>query len=182
MMKMIKQYRYTDKELKELLKSIVIIIDTAEEVYEHISSWFDSKKIPYVRQKLNFADYSFYLPANPELGVMRDLYFTDEVSIERKAHLEELSSNFVGTERIRIENEFRRHQGRMTLLIEGAEYQDIINHNYKTEYKPASFLGTLHSFSDRYDVPFVFMKDNKYSAQYIYYTMYYFLRNYLLNR
>lgn len=179
---MIKQYRYTDKELNTLLKSMVIIIDSDEQVYEHISSWLDSKKIKHVRQNLNFADYSFYLPANPELGIMRDLYFTDEVSIERKAHLEELSGNFVGTERIRIENEFRRHKGRMILLIEGAEYTDIINHNYKTKYKPASFLGTLHSFSSRYDVPFTFMKDNRYSGQYIYFTFYYFLRNYLLNR
>lgn len=179
---MISQYRYTDKELRELLKSIVIIIDTGEQIYEHISSWFDSKKIKHVRQKLDFGDYSFYLPANPELGILRDLYFTDEVSIERKAHLEELSSNFVGTERIRIENEFRRHKGNMTLLIEGAEYQDIINHNYKTEYAPASFLGTLHSFSDRYGVPFTFMKDKRYTGQYIYFTFYYFLRNYLLNR
>lgn len=179
---MIDFYRYTDTEVKKLLKSMVVIVDTNEQVYEHISDWYDNKKIPYVRQNMNFGDYSFYLPANPELGILRDLYFTDKITIERKRNLEELSGNCVGAERIRIENEFRRHKGKMILLIENAEYVDIINHNYKTEYKPVSFLATLHSFSERYDIPFTFMKDNKCSGQFIYYTFYYWLRNYLLNR
>lgn len=178
---MIDFYRFTDKEVRTLLKSIVIITDTREQENSHILRWFDEKKILYSTQKMEYGDYSFYLPANPELGIVRDLYFTDKVSIERKASLEELSGNFTN-DRTRIESEFIRHKGNMTLLIEDAEYTDIINHNYKTEYKPVSFLATLHSFSERYDIPFAFMKDNKCSAQFIYFTFYYWLRNYLLNR
>ena len=177
---MIEYYRFTDKEIKTLLKSMVIIIDTNEQVYEHISQWFDKKKIPYIRRKINCGDYSFYLPANSELGINRDLYFTDDISIERKANLVELSGNF--SERTRIENEFMRHKGKMTLLIENAGYSDIVEHNYETEYRPNSYLGTLHSFSARYDIPFIFMENNKYSGKFIYETFYYWLRNYLLNR
>ncbi len=178
---MVDFYRYTDKELKTLLKSMVIIIDSNEQVFEHISDWFTNKKIPFVIKNMDFADYSFYLPANPELGIVRDLYFTDKITIERKASLEELSGNFTN-DRLRIESEFIRHKGKMLLLIENAEYTDIIKHNYRTEYKPESFLATLHSFSERYDIPFTFMKGKKCSGQFIYYTFYYFLRNFLLHK
>lgn len=178
---MIEYYRFTDKELKTLLKSMVILIDTRENVNEHITKWLNSKKIPYKVKKIDAGDYSFYLPANPELGIIRDLYFTDKISVERKANLVELSGNFTN-DRTRIETEFIRHKGKMILLIENASYEDIIKHNYKTEYEPASFLATLHSFSERYNIPFTFIKDNKYSGQFIYYTFYYWLRNYLLNR
>jgi hypothetical protein len=178
---MIDFYRYSDKELKTILKSMVMIIDSNEQVFEHISDWFTAKKIPFVIQNMDFADYSFYLPANPELGIVRDLYFTDKITIERKKHLTELSGNFA-QERTRIENEFIRHRGKMILMIEGADYTDIIKHNYQTEYKPESFLATLHSFCDRYDVPFYFMKDKTFSGQFIYYTFYYWLRNYLLHK
>lgn len=178
---MISFYKYTDKEIRTLLKSIIIVVDSREQKNSHILEWLDQKKIPYVTQKMEFGDYSFYIPANPEMGIARDLYFTDEITIERKASLEEVSGNFTN-DRLRIESEFIRHKGKMTMLIEGAEYVDIVSHNYKTEYKPISFLATLHSFSERYDIPFTFMKDNKCSGQFIYFTFYYYLRNYLLNR
>ena len=147
---------------------------------EHLIEFFNKKDIPYVSKKIEYGDYSFYLPANPELGIIRDLYFSDKIAIERKASLEELSGNFTN-DRLRIESEFIRHKGKMILLIENADYSDILKHNYKTEYTPASFLATLHSFSERYDIPFTFMKDNRYSGQFIYFTFYYWLRNFLLH-
>lgn len=178
---MVDFYRYADKELQSLLKSINIIIDTREQDNNHIVKWLTEKKIPYRTQKIESGDYSFFLPAAPELGIVRDLYFTDKISVERKGGLVELSGNFTN-DRLRIESEFIRKKGKMLLLIEDAEYTDILKHNYRTEYKPESFLATLHSFSERYDIPFTFMKDKKYSGQFIYYTFYYFLRNFLLHK
>ncbi len=178
---MLEMFKYTDKEITKLLKSMTIIIDSNEQVFDHISTWFDKKKIPYVIENLDFCDYSFYLPTNPELGIIRNLYFDKIISIERKRNLEEISTNF-GKKRIQFENEFIRATGKIYLLIENASYEDIINKNYKTELTPQSFIGSLHSFADRYNFSINFMKDNKYSAQYIYYTMYYFLRNYLMNK
>lgn len=178
---MIKHYRYTDKEIKTLLKSMTIIIDSDEKVFDHISDWFDKKKIPYVKKNLDFCDYSFYLPANPELGIQRDMYFDKSISIERKRDLDELSTNF-GDKRTQFENEFIRATGKIYLLIENAVYQDIINKNYTTKLTPQSFIGSLHAFADRYNFSINFIKDNKYSAQFIYYTFYHHLRNYLLNR
>jgi len=178
---MINFYRYTDKELQILLKSIVVIVDSRENENSHIIKWFDEKKIQYITQKIESGDYSFYLPAAPELGIVRDLYFTDKISVERKANLVELSGNYTN-DRLRIESEFIRHKGKMILLVEDADYADIIRHNYRTEYKPESFLATLHSFSERYDIPFTFIKDKKCSGQFIFYTFYYWLRNFLLHK
>jgi len=178
---MLEMFKYTDKEIITLLKSMVIIIDSNEQVFDHISTWFDKKKIPYVIENLDFCDYSFYLPANPELGIGRNLYFNKKIAIERKRNLDEISTNF-GKKRTQFENEFTRATGKIYLLIENASYEDIINKNYNTELTPQSFIASLHSFSDRYNFSFTFMKDNKYSAQFIYYTFYYYLRNYLLGR
>ena len=178
---MIDMYKYTDKEVKTLLKSMTIIIDSDEKVFDHISDWFDKKKIPYVIQNLDFCDYSFYLPANPEMGIMRDIYFDKKISIERKRNLEEISTNF-GDKRTQFENEFIRSTGNVFLLIENAAYEDIINKNYTTKLTPQSFIGSLHAFADRYNFSINFIKDNKYSAQFIYYTFYYHLRNYLMNK
>ncbi len=179
---MIDLYKYTDKEIKELLKSMVVLIDSRENVNQHITKWFDEKRIPYRVEKIETADYSFILPKNVELGIMRDLYFTDKILIERKANLEEISGNLC-QDRTRFENEFiRSGDTKLHLLIENASYEDIIAHKYKTEYNPVSFLASLHSFSDRYNFSINFIKDNKYSAQFIYYTFYYHLRNYLMNK
>lgn len=174
-------YRYTDKELKELLKSMVVLVDTREQSWAHIQEFFDAKKIPYEVTKLDFCDYSFKLPANADYGIDRDIYFCNLLSIERKGSLEELSGNLTN-DRSRIENEFIRAKGRTHLLIENGTYEDIINHRYKTEYQPVSFLASLHSFSERYGFFVQFMPNNACSGQFIYYTFYYFLRNWLLNR
>ncbi len=130
---MIRQYRFTDKELKELLKSITIIVDTREQANQHIIKYFEDRKIPYIVRKLDFGDYSCFLPSNPELGIMRDTYF--DCVIERKAHLEELSSNLT-TDRTRLENEFiRGKDSRFILMIEkkeNKEAMDLVNNLVKT--------------------------------------------------
>lgn len=130
---MIDFYKYTDTEVKKLLKSMVVIIDTNEQVYDHISSWFDKKKIPYIRQNMNFGDYGCYIPANTDLGIPRDLYF--DCVVERKAHLEEISGN-LSADRTRLENEFiRGKNSRFILMIEkkeNKEAMDLVNKLVKT--------------------------------------------------
>lgn len=171
---------YSDKEVKEILSSITVIIDSREQVNSHIKLWLKSKKISFAIQKLDFADYSFFVPKNIDLGIEENIYFTNELSVERKASLEELSGNF-SVDRERLAREFERHIGHMILMIEDSDYKDIINNNYKTKYPSQSYIGSLHSFSLRYDVPFIFVsKEN--SAHFIYYTFYYWLRNKLLKK
>lgn len=172
-------YRYTATEQKKLLKSLKVLIDTREQKNQHITSYLDKKKIGYKSKKLDFGDYSFMLPADEELGIMRDIYFNEELAVERKGTLTELSNNFTH-DRTQFENELiRSGDSKMILMIENAQgYKDIINHEYRTKYKPKSFIGTLHSFKHRYNLDVVFV-DHSYSGNFIYYSFYYWLRNYL---
>lgn len=130
---MIDFYRYTDKELKTLLDSLTIVVDTREQKNELILKYFDDKKIPYISKKLDFGDYSCFIPKSPELGIMRDIYFN--CVIEKKAHLEEISGNLT-TDRTRLENEFiRGKDSRFILMVEKKENKlamDLINKLVKT--------------------------------------------------
>ena len=83
---------------------MVVLVDTREKSNSHIIEWLDKKKIPYKLKALSNGDYSFYVPANPNLNIDRDLFFDSHIMIERKGSLEELSSNF-SQHRARFEEE-----------------------------------------------------------------------------
>ncbi len=171
---MLNHYRYTDKEQKELLSSLTIIIDTRENEINHITDYFTRKKIPHISQKLDVGDYSCLLPANPALGIMRDVYFP--VAIERKNSLDELSGN-ISTERARFESELLRGRDiSLTLLIEGGSYEDIIQHNYRTQLNEKAFLASLLTFQHRHGVNVQFIS-SKYAGLYIYQYLYYYVRD-----
>lgn len=171
--------KYTDTEIDKLLDSIVILIDTREKVNDHITKYLDDKKVSYIKEKLEHGDYTCKIPVNKELGIYRDIYLNNIISIERKANLEELSSNFTRG-RTQIENEFIRAKGKMILLIENSSYEDIIQHNYTTEYNPQSFLGSLKAFENRYNIQTNFVK-GLYTGNFIYYSLYYAARELLKN-
>lgn len=168
------KYKYTDAELKKLLKSITILVDSREQKNEHILQWFDEHKIKYEIKKLDWGDYSFYLPQNDEFSISRSTYYTEKISIERKASCDELIGNFAN-DRDRIEDEFLRHKGKMILAIEDGTYNDIRNGKYQSKYNSKSAVGTLHSFFSRYEVPFIFLKKEDMGC-FIYCTFYYYLR------
>lgn len=171
---MLDKYRYNTREQKEILASMRILVDTREQKNDHILSWLDKKGIKYRKQKLDQGDYSFYIPKNIELNIDRDIYFDKDICIERKNSVDELINNFAQS-RERIENEFLRNKGKMILLIEDGNYSDIINGNYRSKYSIQSAIGTLHAFSARYDIPFIFI-NSQYSPHFIYYTLSYYLR------
>lgn len=171
--------RYTDAELKKLLESLEIVIDTREQENSHIVDYLEKKKVAYRVEKLEHGDYTAMLPANPELGIYRDMYLSNVLSIERKGSLEELSGNFT-KDRSRIESEFLRSKGRMILLIEGASYDDILNHRYKTQYDPKSFVATIKAFESRYRIETAFTS-KKSAGNYIYHSLYYQTRESLKN-
>ena len=104
MINILELYKYTDKEIERLIKSIVILTDTREQKNQHILDWLDKKKIPHKTKALQNGDYSFYIPATSDLNIDRDLYFDKEIMVERKGSLEELSGNF-SQQRTRFEEE-----------------------------------------------------------------------------
>jgi ERCC4-type nuclease len=171
-------YHYSDSEIKKILQNIVIIVDTREQKNKHITDYFVKHNIKYINRTLQFADYSFMLPAMPEYGISRDIYFDNQIVAERKAHLEELSQN-LAQKREQFENEWLRSKDcKKFLIIEKGCYDDIICGNYDTEYKAESYFASLLSFSHRYNLRVVFLKPVN-TGKFIYAQFYYYLREML---
>lgn len=177
-MRLLQLYKYTDKEIDQICKSIVVLVDTREQKNEHITKWFDKRKIAYKSKALTNGDYSFYIPADDALNINRDLYFDKQIAIERKHNLAEISGNFTQS-RSRFEEEFSTFPGKLYLLIEKANYSDIVDQNYKTKLSTKAFLGSLHTFNHRYGAEVVFMPDNNYSGMWIYLTFVYYIKTLL---
>ena len=173
------RYKYTETELKNLLQSIVVVVDTREKVNKHVTDWFDKKKIPYITKALDNGDYNCYLPQNEEMGIMKDVWLDRDLFFERKNSLEELSQNLTKN-RARFEEELATTKAiSKYLIIENATYADVANGNYKSDYNSKSYLGTLHSFNHKYDLQIVFMPDPSYTPVFLYGTMQYYLRDIL---
>lgn len=172
---MLSNYHYTDSEQKQLLKSLVILIDTRENVNDHITGYFDKKGIAFKTQKLDSGDYSVMLPAAPGLGIMRDTYFDKQIIIERKVDLTELSSN-LAQYRERFESEFYRVPGcRKYLLIESGSYSNVFDGKYNTGLNSAAFMASLLTFQCRFGINVSFVS-KEHSGKFIHALCYYFVR------
>jgi ERCC4-type nuclease len=172
------KYKYTEKEIKAMLASIVILVDSREQQNKHIIDYFESKKIQYKEKKLDYGDYSAYLPKNEEVGIYRDLYIP--AAIERKNSVDELVSTI--KERTRFENELMRAQRfPFLILVEDSNgYEKIIKGEYRSEYQARSLLGSLKAFEARYGFQTVFVAPHT-AGNYIYHHFYYSIRNALIN-
>jgi ERCC4-type nuclease len=179
-------YRFSESDLKILLNNLVIIADSRERVNDHVTGYFDLKKKEYVTQKLGQGDYSCFVKSNEAtkpLGVNRDWHFSNDIAIERKNSVTELVGSI--KDRDRFENEFARlnmYKTKIIVLVEDANgYENILKGNYRSEYKPASFIGSLETFIARYDLNVQFI-DKKLTGYKIWQTMYYHVREILKNK
>ena len=174
------RYNYTDKEIKSLLKSISILVDTDEKENSHVIKFFEKKKLLIKNKSLNFGDYSFYLPKNEELGINRDIFFDKLLTIERKNSLSELAGN-LGNDRNRFVQELiRKKDSKMHLMVEDGSWAKINNSDYQGAYRKNSYLATLYTFMSRYDLNVNFVA-KELAGQFIYSTFYYYAREYLSN-
>lgn len=173
---LIPKYVYTDTEIKTLLKSIILLIDTREQRNEHIINYLDKKKVKYKSKKLDYGDYGALLPANNELGIMRDIVYP--VVIERKNSIDELASTI--KDRTRFENELIRSQGsNFLLLVEDHEgYEKLIKGDYRSQYQARALLGSLKTFETRYRFNTVFVSKMA-TGNFIYHHLFYFVREML---
>lgn len=92
--------KFTDTELKNVLKNLTILIDTREQENHHVIEFLDKKKIPYKVKKLDFGDYGCMLPVNSFEGQEREIYFDRDIVIERKNGIDELCGNLKDDTRI----------------------------------------------------------------------------------
>lgn len=165
-------YKYTDKELKELLNSLVFIVDTREQDM-HVLDYFEAKKLNVKREKLDTADYAVMIPKNVDYGILRDTYI--KCLVERKNSIDELASSIKAE---RFEHELIRAQGNKLVLVVEDTFENLILGKYRSEYNSNALVARLKSFEARYGFTTVFI--NKVStAEYVYKHLYYHARTYL---
>lgn len=164
---------WTDRELKQELAGLTVTVDTREQVNEHVTGFFDKKKIPYKTRKLNTADYS---------AMLGEMTMEKDVAIERKHNLDEICGNFT-VERERFEREMLRAKAlgtKMFLIIENATWTDIFLGNYRSKLDPKSLAGSLLSWQVKYNLTILFCKPEE-TGRLIYGILYYYAREILIN-
>lgn len=72
---MIQMHKFTVGEIKNLAKRMVILVDSREKKNDHILGYFKKQGIAYQETKLDYGDYSFYIPA-PAAGHDMTCIFT----------------------------------------------------------------------------------------------------------
>lgn len=175
------KYKYNDKEIETLLKSLTIIMDTREKEASHIRDYLNKKEVPMKLQKLDVGDYSFLIESNEEtipLGINRDLYFDSYV--ERKNSVDELCSNLSKDKQQAFINELIRSQGnKFVLFVEDENFdENIAQGNYRSKYDPKALKGRLESLKAKYDFEIVPMS-KKMIGHNLYHRFLYQARHYL---
>ncbi|AGX43980.1 ERCC4 domain-containing protein [Clostridium saccharobutylicum] len=169
------RYRFTDKEIDRIQKNLTILTDTREQSNSHIIRFLDSKKINHKSMKLDYGDYSIMLPANSFKGQQRDIYFTNDIVIERKFCIDEIAMNFkdkktninevnkeivelLGKEYLAkvLKSDYNRFKQELTginkngieffIFIEDKNFDENIRQaNYRSQYDPQSLYGRIKS-------------------------------------
>lgn len=161
-------YDYSKKEIDTILKSLVVIVDSREQKNKHITDYFEAQKITYMKRALKTGDYSCFIPKNDDLGITRDIHLN--ASIERKNSIDELAQSI--TDRSRFENELiRASRSHFIMIVEDKDgYENLLNHNYRSQYSPKALLGSIKAFEVRYGFTTIFL-DKKFTGNYINYHL-----------
>lgn len=148
-------------DVKKMLDSMIILVDRREQQTERAEKRYRCFGIPYHRATLAYGDYTY----NAILPDGRWLFdecktVNPSVIIERKMNLDELSSCFTHS-RERFEREFIRakeNNSRIFLLVEDANWENLMNGRYLSNFNQNAFFASLCSWLIRYDIQLVFCK------------------------
>ena len=179
--------KYSPPQIDRMLESMGIYIDTREQETTALRKRIQDTGKPCVRKALAYGDYS---------GYYIDLFGQEQslekvVAIERKMGLIELCGNFTSG-RNRFGREFERAAKdgcHIHLLIENdsyetlfnGEYQSSKNNKYGSNLPVQSLIGSLTSWSIKYDFKVHFCKSET-TGKLIKEVLHYELRNYLLSQ
>lgn len=170
---------------KQFMKNVTFLIDTREQVNDHIVSFLDKCGIKHESRKLDFGDYSFLLGDND---------FSKSCVVERKANVDELYNN-VMQDRARIEKELytaRNNAQDVTLMLETVADYDELEAYVVPEWqmkrdsqrvvsaigKPVSATLRAWERGNRYGFKVEFVKDKENTAKRMLQIFYAFAHNY----
>lgn len=140
-------------EIAGALDTIAVICDTREQDTQSLHRRL-SVFGKIIREKLDFGDYS----ASIELPDGGTFSLANHVAIERKMGLDELAGCFT-RDRARFKREFERAKAagaKMYLLIEGATWEKIYGHKYRSRMEPKALLASMTAWLARYDCQLIF--------------------------
>lgn len=135
-------------EVQNALDTLTLLVDTREQDTPRFRKRMSAVCLPYVRQKLDFGDYSARITM-PN-GVQRD--FAQDFAIERKMSIDELAQNLTRG-RARFEREFfraRKAGAKIYLLVEGADWDKIYTGRYRTKMHPNALSASMVTWLARY--------------------------------
>lgn len=170
--------RLKEKEIKELIDTIIIYVDSREKLPNHITECFDKYNINWEIKKLDSGDYSAILPNNDAYNTP-EIDLREELCVERKMSCNEIIQNLTRYKE-RFYKEFERSPAEIPILIEDS-FKNAATGTYKSTVTPNQFLGALFSFCRKNKTYFYFMEDKNYSALWIYDLFKYEIRNRLKN-
>ncbi|MBP3931762.1 MAG: ERCC4 domain-containing protein [Peptostreptococcaceae bacterium] len=180
--------KYTDAEMKILLNNLCVLVDTREQVWNNIEEYFKKSNIQYRREKLNQGDYSICIMSNEEtkpLGINRDMYFDNEIVIERKASIDEVAGNMKEPDRTRLKKEFSYLKSKGTKIhffLQDENYDiNLRKGAYRSEYNPKALFGSIKTFESEFGFIVRPVHESIIGSE-IYYTLYYYVKNKLLGK
>lgn len=166
------------------MKGVTVLIDTREQVNEHITQEFQKMGVMFESRKLDYGDYSFMVDGKD---------FSSSCVIERKADIDEVYGN-VTTDRERIEKELdtiNRNAVQCIFMIEhcgGWAYlkrfeiseDQMQKQNRKVKNIGATVYAALQSWrcGNRYNFQVEFIPTLNLSAAKILELFYYYYHNY----
>lgn len=156
--------------METALKNMIILVDNREQDTVESKRRYAQFTVPYERSTLKTGDYSakFLLPDGTWFNL------SDKAVVERKNSIDEIAMCF-GSERGRFIREFERAKEslmRMWLLIEGASFEKVYDHRYRSRYKPKSLMASLLAWQARYNIRII-MCDRSASGMLIQDILYY---------
>ena len=168
------RYKYTDKEMKKILDSLVILIDTREQSNQHIIDFFNKKGINYKTMKLDFGDYSCMLPAGTIGKFTSDIYFDRDIAIERKNSIDEIAGN-LKEDAARLKKELAHmnmYQIRYLFFVEDPNFEENLRQgNFRSQYDPFTLMQRLYKGIEAEYNTVIVPVDKKIIASKIYYTI-----------
>lgn len=151
-------------EQKEVLKTFGVLIDTREQDTPKAQKRYSAFGVPFRRATLSYGDYTYtaQLPDGTMVNADSDRAIFPLCVVERKMSLDELAQCFT-RDRERFVREFARAKAngaKIYLLVEGATWEAVLNHRYRSKFNPNAFLASMLAWEARYNMTLIFCKED----------------------
>lgn len=149
-------------EQKAVLESMVVLVDSREQPTKRAKQRYERFGCPYERATLSYGDYAYNVTL-PDGSALYDTTTTIKplCVVERKMDLDELEECFTRS-RDRFQREFERATeagARVYLIVENANWENLLNGKYKTKFHPAAFTASITAYMVRYNMNVIFCKE-----------------------